>query len=152
MLYEISHRRLQFESSHQQFYWTWGEGPWALYDPNKSHEGGSGVNKFSKDNKQSRAVVVAQLVERLLATPEVHGLNPVICQIYIVQCLLSTVLKRRKKIKGAGNGPFFKKNIYLDSLSTNVEWTLSAHFELQILTPGGAKFSYTRMHTVHRRP
>ena len=80
-----------------------------MYDPNKSHEGGSGVNKFSKDNKQSRAVVVAQLVERLLATPEVHGLNPVICQIYIEQCLLSTVLKRRKTDKRGREWPIFQK-------------------------------------------
>ena len=30
-----------------------------------------------------KAVVVAQLVERLLLTPEVRGLNPVIGKIYI---------------------------------------------------------------------
>ena len=42
------------------------------------------------------AVVVAQLVERLLATPEIRGSNPAIGKIYIEQCLLSTVLKRQK--------------------------------------------------------
>ena len=45
------------------------------------------------------AVVVTQLVERLLPIPEVHGSNPVIGQIYIEHLftyLLSTVLKRRK--------------------------------------------------------
>ena len=42
------------------------------------------------------AVDVAQLVERLLATPEVRSLNHVIGKIYIEQCLLSTVLKGRK--------------------------------------------------------
>ena len=42
------------------------------------------------------AVVVAQLVERLLPIPEVHGSNPVIGKIYIEHCLLSTVYKRQK--------------------------------------------------------
>ena len=44
-------------------------------------------------------VVVAQLVERLLAIPEVRSLNPVIGKFYIehlFSCLLSTVLKRQK--------------------------------------------------------
>ena len=40
------------------------------------------------------AVVVTQLVERLLPTPEVHCSNPVTRKIYI-ECLLTTVLKRR---------------------------------------------------------
>ena len=42
------------------------------------------------------AVDAAQLVERLLATPEVHSSNHVISKLYIEQCLLSTVLKGRK--------------------------------------------------------
>ena len=42
------------------------------------------------------AVDVAQLVERLLATPEVHSSNHVISKLYIEQCLLSAVLKGRK--------------------------------------------------------
>ena len=42
-----------------------------------------------------RAVVVAQLVERLLLIPEVHGLNSDIKKIYI-EHILSTVLKRQK--------------------------------------------------------
>ena len=40
--------------------------------------------------------VVAQIVEQLLPTPEIHGSNPVIGNI----CLLSTVLKRRNKESG----------------------------------------------------
>ena len=36
-------------------------------------------------------MVVAQLVERSLLTQEVHGSNPVIGEIYILHCLLSTV-------------------------------------------------------------
>ena len=39
-------------------------------------------------------VVVAQLAERLLPTPEVRRSNPVIGEIYIEHCLLSTVKKR----------------------------------------------------------
>ena len=46
--------------------------------------------------RYKRAVGVAQYVEWLLLTTEVHGLNPVIGKIYIEQCLLPTVLKRRK--------------------------------------------------------
>ena len=42
------------------------------------------------------AVVVAKLVERLLPTPEVRALNPVIGKIFIDHSLLSTVLKRQK--------------------------------------------------------
>ena len=51
---------------------------------------------FGLQVKHSRngAVVVAQLVERSLPTPEVRGSNPVIGKIYIEHCLLSTVKKR----------------------------------------------------------
>ena len=44
-----------------------------------------------------RDVVVAQLVERSLSIPEVRGSTPVIGKILLSICLLSTVLKRRKK-------------------------------------------------------
>ena len=47
------------------------------------------------------AVVVAQLVEQFLPTPEVRGSNPVIGKFYITH-ILSTVLKRRE----IGNSPF----------------------------------------------
>ena len=50
--------------------------------------------------------VVTQLVERLLPTPKVRGLNPVIGKIYIEQCLLSTYLKDENKEKEVVNGPF----------------------------------------------
>ena len=42
------------------------------------------------------AVVVAQLVERLLLTPEIHGSNPLIGKFYFPSAVLKTVLKRRK--------------------------------------------------------
>ena len=49
-------------------------------------------------NSARSAVVVAQLVERLLPKSEVCGLNPVIGKLLYQTfiCLLSTVLKRRK--------------------------------------------------------
>ena len=47
-------------------------------------------NRFrSQNNVYTRAVVVVQLVERSLPTPEVHSSNPVIGEIYIEHCLLS---------------------------------------------------------------
>ena len=53
-------------------------------------------------------MVVAQLVEWLL--PDIRGSNPVIGKLLYrtFNCLLSTVLKRRKKKKEAGKGPFKK--------------------------------------------
>ena len=65
-------------------------------------------------NEES-AVVVAQLVERLLPIPEVCGSNPVIRNFLCILniCLLSTVYRKDKnKEKEAGNGPF-KKNNYM---------------------------------------
>ena len=49
------------------------------------------------------AVVVAQLVERSLPIPEVHGLNPVISKIYIehlftVNCIEKTKIKKKRPI------------------------------------------------------
>ena len=55
------------------------------------------------------AVVVAQLVERLLPTPEVRSLNPVIGKNFNEHCLLSTVLRRRKWRKRGREWPIFKK-------------------------------------------
>ena len=56
------------------------------------------------DNRGSmRSVVVAQLVDQLLPISEVRSSNLVIGKIYIEQCLLSTVLNRRKRKKEAEN-------------------------------------------------
>ena len=52
---------------------------------------------------QNWAVVVAQLVEWSLLTPEVHGSNPVVGKLYI----LSNVLEKKKTKKETENGPFF---------------------------------------------
>ena len=56
--------------------------------------------------QQVRAVVVAQLVERLLSTPEIRGSNPDIGKILSTNC---TIEKTKKKKKKAGNGPSLKK-------------------------------------------
>ena len=61
-----------------------------------------------------RAVVVAQLVERLLLIPEVRGSNPVIGKnLFTLNiCLLSTVYwKDENKEKKSPGMAHFKKNI-----------------------------------------
>ena len=55
-------------------------------------------------------MVVAQLVERSLLIPEVHGSNPVIGKIYIKHFTVNCIEKTKIKKKQAGNGPFLKKN------------------------------------------
>ena len=45
--------------------------------------------------------------------PEVRGSTPVIGKILLNICLLSTVLKRRKKIKRGREWPTFLKKIYI---------------------------------------
>ena len=57
-----------------------------------------------------RAVVVAQLVERLLPIPEIRGSNPVIgyiiyYQLYLKNCIEKTKIKKR----GRDWPNFFKK-------------------------------------------
>ena len=54
----------------------------------------------------SWAMVVPQLVEWLLPTPEVHGSNPAICKLYTYYC--QPCLKDENKVKETWNGPFFK--------------------------------------------
>ena len=61
---------------------------------------------------QSWAVVVAQLVERSLPTPEVCGSNPATAIFYIkhlfpVNCIEKTKIKKKE----TGNGPFFKNKL-----------------------------------------
>ena len=66
---------------------------------------------FSFDEANSYvSVVVAQLVERSFALPEVHGSNLVIGKLLyrtFVYCQLYR--KNEKKKKEAGNGPFKKQ-------------------------------------------
>ena len=56
----------------------------------------------------SWAVVLAQLVERLLPTPQVRGSIPVIGKLYIEHYFLSTVFKRRKLRKKAPGMTYWK--------------------------------------------
>ena len=78
--------------------------------------------------KQIRAVVVAQLVERLLPISEVCGSNPVIGKklfIYwtFVFCQLC-IEKTKIKKKEAGNGPF-KKNQSITVVQFTGLWVLA---------------------------
>ena len=57
---------------------------------------------YSSDAHSLRTVFVAQLVEPLLPIPYIGSSNPASVLIY----LPSTVLKRRKERKVAGNGHF----------------------------------------------
>ena len=56
------------------------------------------------------AVVLAQLVERLLPKPEVRSSNPVISKIYIEHLFAVKCIEKTKiNLKEAGQGPFFRK-------------------------------------------
>ena len=65
----------------------------------------SGLTSFL-DYLVLRAVVVAQLVERSLPTPEIHGSNPAIGKIVSTNCMIK---KDENKEKEARNGPSLKK-------------------------------------------
>ena len=70
-----------------------------------------------------RVVVVAQLVERLLWTPEIRGLYPDIGKVLLYQLYKR---KDENKEKEAGNGKSLKKifdnrrNLWLDSSSGSI--------------------------------
>ena len=58
----------------------------------------AGIECRSRCHKQNlcRALVVAQMVERLLPTPEIRRSNPDIGNFYLLSTEKETVLKRRK--------------------------------------------------------
>ena len=58
-------------------------------------------------NTQLSAVVLAQLEERSLPTPEIRGLNPVIGKLFTIKCIEKT------KIKKKGPGMAHSKNTCL---------------------------------------
>ena len=61
-------------------------------------------------------VVLAQLVERLLPTPEIRGTNPIIRKILCTNCTIKNRKDERKE-KEAGSGPsFFKKSHFSQNL------------------------------------
>ena len=55
---------------------------------------------------------MVQLAKQSLLTPEVHGSNPVIGEIYIEHCVMSTELKRLKYKKKRPGMVHFKKQYY----------------------------------------
>ena len=62
-------------------------------------------------------MVVVQLVEQWLLTPEGRGSNPVIDNFYIdhlitVNCIEKTKIKKKE----AGNGPFFRTMFHISSV------------------------------------
>ena len=68
------------------------------------------MNIFVQDIKRNisfgEAVVLAQLVERSLPTPQIHGLNSVIGKFYLLSTVFKkTVSKKRRLRKKAGNDP-----------------------------------------------
>ena len=85
---------------------------------------------------------VAQLIERLPPIPEVRGSNPVISKkiIYIEHLFtVNCVLKRWKKEKEAGNGPFLKNDgIYGHNGLKNLSMS---EFELRISGVGSDRFT-----------
>ena len=67
------------------------------------------LQKIMFQKVQKRAVVVAQLVERLHPTPEVRSSNPVIGKKIILNVCYQLYWKDENKEKEAGIDPFFKK-------------------------------------------
>ena len=62
----------------------------------------------SHESKDRKAVVVAQLVERLLPTPEIHRLQPIISKVLSTNCTVKN-RKAESKEREAGNCPSLKK-------------------------------------------
>ena len=60
-----------------------------------------------------RAVVVSQLVKRLLPTPEIRGSNPVIGNFHTYVSTVNCIEKTKINEKEASNGPKRKTFIYL---------------------------------------
>ena len=60
-------------------------------------------------------VVMAELAEQSLPSPQVHGSIPVIGEFLLGTFIYCQLCIAKTKIKGkeAGDGPFFKKNNYL---------------------------------------
>ena len=86
--------------------------------------------KLGRRSVATRAVVVAQLVERSLLTPEIRSLNPNIGKVLPTNCKLN--VKDENKEKEAGNGPSLKKLSVLTKLFREFypwQWTLSSKFD-----------------------
>ena len=70
------------------------------------------IQKYLGTILRYRGSVVVQLAKQSLLTPEVHGSNPVIGEIYIEHCVMSTELKRLKYKKKRPGMVHFKKQYY----------------------------------------
>ena len=70
---------------------------------------------FLLERSQAWAVVVAQLVERSLPTPEIRGSNPNIGKLYLP--IVHWNWKDENRENEAGNGPFKKKKFHKFTLS-----------------------------------
>ena len=64
-------------------------------------------------NSHSWAVVVAQLVERSLLTPDIRSLNPNIGKILSANCAFIMIDKNKEKEGGGGKGLSFKNSYAL---------------------------------------
>ena len=78
--------------------------------------------------KHDWAVVVAQMVERKLPTPDVSASNPVIGKLFTTD-LLSTVLKRRNKRKRGRDGPNLKN---ANTMEPNIKRSLIHRFRVVV--------------------
>ena len=67
------------------------------------------------------AVVVAQLVERLLPIPEVRGSNPVISKIYIEHFTVNCIEKTKIKKKRPGKAHFLRK-LFIDGQTNYLDF------------------------------
>ena len=76
------------------------------------------------------AVVVAQLVEWLLPTPEIRGSNPDICKILSTKHKYNG--KDESKEKEAGNGPSLKKERFCRE---NSQFWLKLSIEFPLRSP-----------------
>ena len=62
-------------------------------------------------------MVVAQLVEWSLPTPEIRASNPVIVNFFTINCIKSSIEKTKIKKKEARNGPILTKLLMLGNYS-----------------------------------
>ena len=62
---------------------------------------------------------MAQLLERLLPTPEVCELNPVIGKLLILNCTEKTKIKKKRPRMGRLKTPFESRGIFHKNLQIN---------------------------------
>ena len=70
-------------------------------------------------------VVVAQLVERSLPKPDIHGSNRFICKFYYITTVLQNFIEKAKIQKKAAIGPFHCQSLCLLKMITFEIFTLN---------------------------